>query len=389
MTDTQGVKRIIWILIIALSLVAGLFGSVLFTELGQLLNLPSSWLYAIYPHLGWVSILIGVIALFVLVQHLRHGLLQRRLMLGYVVVIAGTIFVTNFFVPELWLRGHHHTATFIPVSEADELLEDDADVFVLEIGGEARAYPRDWMLLPHIAGDTVGGEDVVMTYCALSNLPLAFSSSINGEEANLKVVSQVHNNLVMVDTNSDVMFQQITSSTPDNSITLNARPGQRMPWRSFKQLYPQGQVFHVVEKGLFSLLDKITYALFVSGLEPHYNGPDPLFPTLTLDDDRLPAKEQIWGISLGGEQMAFSRSFLEQQPIHNTIVGGEPVVIAWFPEYETLGVFSRRINGREIEVSDIDVYGNTGEGKLKRITQYPHVFWMVWSHWFPDTKVNG
>ena len=134
MTDTQGVKKIIWILIIALSLVAGLFGSVLFTELGQLLNLPSSWLYAIYPHLGWVSILIGVIALFVLVQHLRHGLLQRRLVLGYVVVIAGTIFVTNFFVPELWLRGHHHTATFIPVSEADELLEDDADVFVLEIG---------------------------------------------------------------------------------------------------------------------------------------------------------------------------------------------------------------------------------------------------------------
>jgi hypothetical protein len=64
-------------------------------------------------------------------------------------------------------------------------------------------------------------------------------------------------------------------------------------------------------------------------------------------------------------------------------------LVAWFPEYETLGVFSQRIDGREIEVSDIDVYGNTGNGKLKRITQYPHVFWMVWSHWFPDTKVNG
>ena len=39
--------------------------------------------------------------------------------------------------------------------------------------------------------------------------------------------------------------------------------------------------------------------------------------------------------------------------------------MAWFPEYETLVVFSRRIDGREIEVSDIDVYGNTGDGKLK------------------------
>jgi hypothetical protein len=31
-----------------------------------------------------------------------------------------------------------------------------------------------------------------MTYCALSNLPIAYNSSINGKEANLKVVSQIN-----------------------------------------------------------------------------------------------------------------------------------------------------------------------------------------------------
>jgi hypothetical protein len=388
MTDTQGNTKFLWILM-ALSVAAGIFGSVLFTEVGQILNLPSDWLYAVYPHLGWVSILVFVIALYVLARHFRSGLLRRRLVMAYVVLIAGTIFVTNFFVPEVWLRGHHHTATFISVLEADDLLEDDADVFVLEVGDDARAYPRDWMMLPHIAGDTVGGEDVVMTYCALSNLPLAFSSTIDGEEANFKVVSQVHNNLVMVDTNSDVMFQQITSSTPDSSKTLDPRASQRMPWNSFKQLYPDGQVFHVVEKGPYAWLDKITYAMFVYALDPHYNGPDPLFPTLNLDDDRLPAKEKIWGISLGGEHVAYSRNFFKKQPIYNTVVGGTPVVLAWFPEYQTLGVFERRVNGGEIEVSEIDVYGNTDKGKLKRVPQYPHVFWMVWSHWYPDTKVNS
>ena len=91
-----------------------------------------------------------------------------------------------------------------------------------------------------------------------------------------------------------------------------------MPWSSFKQIYPDGQVFHVVEKGLYGLIDKITYWIFVVGLEPHYEGPDPLFPTLRLDDDRLPIKEQIWGINLGGEQVAYTRSFFEKQPVHNT-----------------------------------------------------------------------
>jgi hypothetical protein len=370
-----------------LSLAAGLFGSVLFTELGQLFNLPSSWLYAVYPHLGWVSVLVGLCVLFVLYQHFKNGKLSRRLVVGYVVVVGGMIFVTNFFVPNVWLRGHHYTAQYISIAEADTLLDAEADVFVLEIGGEARAYPRDWMMLPHIAGDTLAGESVTMTYCALSNLPLAFSSSIEGKPAHLKVVSQVHNNLVMVDKNTDELFQQITSSTPDQRLQLDHRASMRMPWRSFKKLYPDGKVFRVVESGPYALIDKITYALFVSGLEPHYSGPDPLFPTLRLDDDRLTAKERIWGINLDGEQVAYTRSYLERENLHNTTIAGKPVLVAWFPEYETLGVFSRSINGRVIQVSEIDAYGNTAEGKLERLPQYPHVFWMVWSHWYPQTKV--
>jgi hypothetical protein len=296
--------------------------------------------------------------------------------------------VVNYFVPYIWLRGHHHTAEFISVTEADALLEDEDDVFVLEVDGDARAYPRDWMMIPHIAGDTVGGDEVVMTYCALTNLPQAFSSYIDGDKANLKVLSQVHNNLVMVDTNSGELYQQITNSSPVSGQVLNPRASTRMPWHSFKALYPDGQVFHLVTSGLLGLLDKITYALFVHGLADHYTGPDPLFPTLRLDDDRLPAKEQIWGINLGDEQVAYARSFLEETPVHNTVVGGQPLVVAWFPEFETLGVFNRRVDGRDIEVGEIDVYGNTPDAKLERLPQYPHVFWMVWSHWFPDTSVR-
>ena len=388
MLNSPVLKKLTWFLVV-LTLIAGVFGSMLFTELGQLLNMPSSWLYAVYPNLGWASMVIALVAVFVLYQHFKHGLIKRRLVIGYAVVIAGTIFVTNFFVPDVWLRGHHHTANFVPIAEVDTLLDSDADVFVLEINGEARAYPRDWMMLPHIAGDTVGGEEVAMTYCALSNLPLAFSSSIEGEEANLKVVSQVHNNLVMVDNNTGELYQQITASSPGKSKTLDPRAAQRMPWHSFKKLYPDGKVFRVVEKGPYAWIDKITYALFVQGLEPHYNGPDPLFPTLNLDDDRLPIKEKIWGINIGNEQVAYALSYLQKQPIHNTTIGGKPVVVVWSPEYETLGVFSRVINGDTIEVSNIDVYGNTSKGKLKRLPQYPHVFWMVWSHWYPQTKVMG
>jgi hypothetical protein len=308
---------------------------------------------------------------------------------SYVVILLGTLFLTNYFVPDIWLRGHHHTAKFIPVSEADTLLDEKADVFVIEIAGEARAYPRDWMMVPHIAGDKIGGEDVVMTYCALSNLPLAFSSHLDDQEINLKVVSQVHNNLVMVNSRNGDLFQQITSTTPDQQTILDPQAAQRMPWSSFKVLYPDGQVFSTVNAGgLLGLLDKITYALFVGGLQGHYTDSTPMFPTLRMDDDRLPAQEQIWGINLGGEQVGFTQNFVQQHPIYNTVIGDIPIVIAWFPEYETLGVFSREINGHVVEVREVDVYGSTNAGKLQRLPQYPYVFWRVWSHWYPQTKLK-
>jgi hypothetical protein len=226
-----------------------------------------------------------------------------------------------------------------------------------------------------------------MTYCALSNLPLAFDSSIDGELANLKVVSQVHNNLVMVDANSGELYQQITNKTPRGEKSLAQWAAQRMPWRSFREIYPEGKVFHVVETGPYAALDKVTYALFVGGLESHYEGPDPLFPTLRMDDDRLPPKEQIWGINLNGEQVAYTRGFLEKNRLHNTTIGGKPVLVVWFPEYETLSVFSRVVGGQAVEIDEIDVHGNISEGRLERLPQYPHVLWMIWSHWFPATKV--
>ena len=79
----------------------------------------------------------------------------------------------------------------------------------------------------------------------------------------------------------------------------------------------------------------------------------------------LPPKEQVWGLNLNGEQVAYTQGFLEKNPLHNTTVGGKPVLVAWFDEYETLGVFSREIDGHVIEVAKIDVYGKPGCAKCE------------------------
>ena len=53
---------------------------------------------------------------------------------------------------------------FETVAEADEWLDDREPVQVVNLNGDARAYPMQIMMWHEIVNDTVGGEPVVITY---------------------------------------------------------------------------------------------------------------------------------------------------------------------------------------------------------------------------------
>ena len=48
----------------------------------------------------------------------------------------------------------HKNAVYLSLRQADSLLENDEIVYAIEIGGEAVAYPRRFMEIPHAAGKT-------------------------------------------------------------------------------------------------------------------------------------------------------------------------------------------------------------------------------------------
>ena len=158
---------------------------------------------------------------------------------------------------------------------------------------------------------------------------------------------------------------------------------QMMSWKSFKSIYPAGEVF---EYKFDRWLDGVLLSVFDDGLKQQFDPTrGPMFPTLNLADDRLPQKEQIWGLNINGEKVAFARSFFEENPVFNTTIGGKQIVMSFDMQYETLGIFHRASSE---EITEVDVYGNSSSGKLKRVASFNGVFWMVWSHFFPDTAVN-
>ena len=56
------------------------------------------------------------------------------------------------------------TPKFDTVAEADEWLDDREPVQVVNLNGDARAYPMQIMMWHEVVNDTVGGDPVVITY---------------------------------------------------------------------------------------------------------------------------------------------------------------------------------------------------------------------------------
>jgi hypothetical protein len=298
---------------------------------------------------------------------------------------CGAIISTKYLSPYILFRTQQYNSEFISIKDAHDYLNNDDVVFVLDLNGVQKAYPRDYIWQAHIIGGDFGNENVIFTYCVMSNLPIPYKNDLNGKPVDFKVLAQANNNLLIWETNSGEIIQQITNTCEFSQQKLEPLPVLEMTWAGFKKAYPNGAVFY---NEWDRPMEKIMNSLF--SLEETWYGDKWMFNTINLDDERLPSKEHIIGLSDDQEEkhFAFTKSFLREESVYNASIGNKKIVLAYFPEYETFAAFDRVVDGEEILVKTIDFYGLTPEnGKLDRVFIYNSVLWAVWLEYFPDTQL--
>ena len=364
--------------------VAALVGFLFLADLTQLLmHGPRELHVTIF---GWRQelIAIGVAAMVAaLILNLWQRIYSAKAIIANTVVFSMVLF-TGYFLVTSMFPTQLTSAQFVSTDKADQHVRRDDEVMVIELNGDARAYPHKWMRQPHVVEDTVGGEEVAMTFCALSHLGLAYSPYIAEEKVELKVFTQIQNNLVMFDAKSDEPIQQIWGSAESGRGAMKPYPTQVMSYKAFKSLYPQGKVFFNPEKGV---RDKVVRMMLRTVTNWQHELDAPVFPTIDNPDPRLHPKEQVWGINLGGEQVAFTVDFLERNTVVNTTVGGNPIVVVYYPQYSTVAGFKR--GSSTIAVGEIDAHGNTPAGKLERIPVASEVLWLIWANFYPETDLKA
>ncbi|RLA38523.1 MAG: hypothetical protein DRR06_20670 [Gammaproteobacteria bacterium] len=363
-----------------------IFSAVLMTEPGQSLNLPREWVVGYFAS-RWLLIIVNLSLLAALwwLNNKYHFWRNIWMILASTGVIICVI-AANFMLTALFPAAQYG-ANYVTVAEANKLLPDDEVIYAVEINGETKGYPKRHLEIPHIAGAEIGGEEVVMTFCALSNLPVVYDQNIGDGQSDLNILLQTHNNLLMVDSASGELIQQITGRTEFSEKKIKSYPNTMMSWKNFKKLYPDAEVFiYKFDRAL----DNILMAAFEGPMVNQFSEEHgPIFPTLAMEDDRLPAKEQIWGLDAGGEQAAFTGAFLRANPLYQFSLGGSEYVIIYNAEFDVVNLYERSIDGRVVDVQSVDIHGQTSAGKLEKRALHNGVFWMVWAHWFPETAVFG
>ncbi|MDJ0929404.1 MAG: DUF3179 domain-containing (seleno)protein [Gammaproteobacteria bacterium] len=323
------------------------------------------------------------------------------------------LFYSGYINPHVMFRSQQHTAKFVPVSEARpyfertfdwarfgwEKLDSVADIslIVLETDKGALAYSDYFILQPHVAtGGPIDGEEVIMTYCGLTNMGIAYTPEIDGQPLELSVMTQLENNLVLWDHNTGEPIQQIYGSMERQPERGRMRewPTFRMPLASFEALYPDGQVYvneipGFAENPVVAAWDRLTrHVMMYNGVSLQWVGDEPAFPTIKEFDERLPRKVLVYGVNVGDDYVAYTQDFIrERGNIVNTRIGDRDVVLAYDPRWQAVGAF---YNDTGAPIDTINIMGEVPGGQtLARLeTMKSEIFWFIWANFHTNTDVN-
>lgn len=135
--------------------------------------------------------------------------------------------------------------TFLAIEEVD-WLEAVEPVVVLEIDGDARAYPIQILMWHEIVNDEVGGAPVTVAYCPLCNSALAYDRRVGDVVLDFGTSGELYNSsLVMYDRQTESLWTHFDARAVVGHLTghvLTTYSIQTTSWEQFRTAHPDGRV---------------------------------------------------------------------------------------------------------------------------------------------------
>lgn len=242
---------------------------------------------------------------------------------------------------------------------AGDWYPDDAIVFGVVIGDEARAYPKNIMEIHEMVNDTLGDRRFGMPYCTLcASAQVFFTDDVDGFEPPVLRTSGLlsRSNKIMYDLLTESVFDTFTGAAVtgplfEEGVVLEQASVITTTWGEWKAAHPDTTII-AADGGIGRTYD----------LDPLGGRDDngPIFP-IGDRDLRLPVQEQVLGVVLpDGTPVAFPAEAAQA-----ALDAGDTVSLAGVELVDDAGGLRARFEGAAISSHQS--------------------FWFAWSQFHPTT----
>lgn len=248
------------------------------------------------------------------------------------------------------------------INRAKNTFFEHEPVMVVDIDGDARAYPLSILMWHEIVNDVIGGKPVSVTYCPLCNAAIVFDRRLrhDGEKLLLDFGTSGmlrKSDLVMWDRQTETWWQQLSGEGIVGKLAgaqLTMVPSLLISFEEFTESYPDGKV-----------LSTETGTLRNYGANPYerYDDLDIEQPRLFDGevDDRLPAMERVIDITVDNKHRIYPLTVIQEEGVINDEPFGKPVVI--FHQAGTVSVLDTPDIREGRDVGTVSVFDPVVDGQ--------------------------
>lgn len=255
----------------------------------------------------------------------------------------------------------------------------------IEVNGVARAYPIEFVGYHHQVRDTVGGENVLVTFCTVCRTGRVFSPVMNGREEQFRLVGMDHFNAMLEDRSSGSWWRQATGEAiagARKGETLREIPSRQVTLAQWLELHPNSGIMQADSTMRERYPKNFDYETGMSR-------------SALTGTDTVSWSEKAWviGLTVNGQSKAYDWNRLRRERVINDVLGGTPVVVLIALDNASYFAFERpdsatrfTLRGDSL-IAPTGAYGLSGRGAAGLLAplQASQEFWHSWRTFQPGT----
>ena len=256
----------------------------------------------------------------------------------------------------------------------------------VEIEGEARAFPLQFIGYHHQLRDTVAGQQVMVTYCTVCRTGRVFSPLVDGQAETFRLVGMDHFNAMFEDATTRSWWRQANGEAiagPMKGKTLAEIPSRQVRLAEWLRQHPKSLIMQPDSALATNYPEDFDYETGAS--RKSLTGTD----TVSWRD-----KAWVVGITVNGESKAYDWNRLRRERVVNDVLGGKPIVVALASDTSSFCAFVRPSSHANFSlrndslVAGRAVYAFSGRGPAGALepVSASQEFWHSWRTFQPETR---